>query len=109
VENGLNPLDRFLVTRDGGYGFIVLEGNRRAAALKILVNPTLLTGLDIRPSLQKRFEALATHFDRESIEPLAAYEFNDRSEGTIWIEQRHRGEDEGRGIVSWSAEAVARF
>jgi len=26
-----------------------------------------------------------------------------------WIRQRHNGEDEGRGIVGWSAIAVSRF
>jgi hypothetical protein len=71
VENGLNPLDRFLVMRDEDRAFIVLEGNRRAVALKMLVNPAVLTGLEVRPALQKRFEALAARFDRSSVEPLA--------------------------------------
>lgn len=89
--------------------FIVLEGNRRAAALKVLVNPAVLTGRDLRPALQRRLEHLASRFDRKSVEPLACFEVSDRAQGNMWIEQRHRGEDEGRGIVSWSAEAVARF
>jgi hypothetical protein len=109
LENGLNPLDRFLVMPDEDRGFIVLEGNRRAAVLKMLVSPTVLTGLDIRPALQKRFEVLAARFDRGSVEPLAGFEVPSRNAGSIWIEQRHRGEDEGRGIVGWSAEAVSRF
>ena len=41
VEDGLNPMDRFLVMRsESGNGkYTVLEGNRRTAAIKILKNP----------------------------------------------------------------------
>ncbi|WP_445502677.1 hypothetical protein [Microvirga sp. G4-2] len=109
IENNLNPMDRLLVMRHEDGKFIVLEGNRRTAALKVLSNPAVLTGLDVRPTLQKRLEGLAARFDRTSVEPIACFEVASRAEGNMWIEQRHRGEDEGRGIVGWSAEAVARF
>jgi hypothetical protein len=32
-----------------------------------------------------------------------------RPDGVEWIQQRHSGEDKGRGIVSWNAIAAARF
>lgn len=110
VDNSsLNPMDRLLVIKDGDGKYIVLEGNRRALALKLLTNPAVLTGLDVRPALQKRFEALAVRFDKATIEPLSCWEVADRSEASTWIEQRHKSEDEGRGVVGWSAEAVKRF
>jgi hypothetical protein len=109
VEDGLNPMDRLLVMRDRDGYYIVLEGNRRAAALKILKNPPMLTGLDIRPALQKRLEAAAQNFNPRSIEPIACFEVTDRGAGRHWIEQRHSGEDEGRGIVKWSGLASSRF
>ena len=63
AEEGLNPMDRLLVIksiqRAGRY--MVLEGNRRAAALKILRNPTILTGLEIRPGLKSGSRNLLKH------------------------------------------------
>ena len=111
VADGLNPMDRLLVLksdkRAGGY--IVLEGNRRTAALKILRNPAILTGLQIRSALQKKLEKIAQGFDPKSLEPIACVEIASRAEGSTWIEQRHSGENEGRGIVSWSGVAGSRF
>jgi hypothetical protein len=111
AEDGLNPMDRFLVMRseNSNSKYTVLEGNRRTAAIKILTNPAVLTGLDVRPALQKRLEKLAQAFDRKTIEPLPCYEVATRAEGNSWIEQRHTGEDEGRGIVRWSGVASSRF
>lgn len=111
VEDGLNPMDRLLVmkseTANGKY--TVLEGNRRAAALKILKNPAILTGLDVRAALQKKLEKLARTFELKTVEPIACYEVETRGDGNSWIEQRHTGEDEGRGIVRWSGVAASRF
>lgn len=111
VEDGLNPMDRLLVMKsESGKGkYTVLEGNRRAAAMRILKNPAILTGLDVRAPLQRRLEKLAQTFDPKSVEPVACYEVNTRAEGNSWIEQRHTGEDEGRGIVRWSGVAASRF
>jgi len=109
VEEGLNPMDRLLIMRDGDDNYTVLEGNRRVVALKILKNPAILTGLDVRPGLQKRLETAALAFDPQSVEPIACFEVTDRAAGNSWIEQRHNGEDEGRGIVNWSGLASSRF
>jgi hypothetical protein len=111
VEDGLNPMDRLLVMKsESGNGkYTVLEGNRRAAAMKILKNPAVLTGLDVRAALQKKLEKLAQNFDPKTVEPIPCYEVATRAEGNSWIEQRHTGEDEGRGIVRWSGVASSRF
>jgi hypothetical protein len=111
VEDGLNPMDRLLVMKsESGNGkYTVLEGNRRAAAMRILKNPAVLTGLDVRAPLQKKLEKLAQNFDPKSVEPIPCYEVATRAAGNSWIEQRHTGEDEGRGIVRWSGVASSRF
>ena len=46
VEHGLNPGDLSLVTpaNDGYDRYIVLEGNRRIAAIRALENPELVEG-----------------------------------------------------------------
>lgn len=111
VEDGLNPMDRLLVmkseTTTGKY--TVLEGNRRTFVLKVLKNPNVLTGLTMPSGLQKKFERLAQGFDTKTLEPIASYEVDSRLDGNAWIEQRHIGEDEGRGIVRWSGVAASRF
>lgn len=111
VDEGMNPMDRLLVVRDeqDPEKLVTLEGNRRVAALKILANPSVLTGLQIKESLQKRFEKLAERFDRTEVEPIAGFEVPDRETGTSWILLRHTGENDGRGVVSWSGMAASRF
>lgn len=111
VEDGLNPMDRFLViaSQDEAGKFVAIEGNRRLAAIKVLRNPTVLTGMEVRPAVQKRLEALAADFDRASLETLDCFEVGAREDGAMWIQQRHTGENEGRGIVDWGGVATARF
>lgn len=111
AAEGLNPMDRLLVMKSEWRpgAFTVLEGNRRTAALKILRSPAVLTGLEMRPALQKRLEKAAQTFEPRSVEPIPCFEVNKRAEGSTWIEQRHSGENEGRGIVSWSGVAGSRF
>jgi hypothetical protein len=111
VDEGMNPMDRLLVIRaeKDPKKFVTLEGNRRIAALKILANPAALTNLEAKDTLRKRFEKLAARFDRTQVEPIAAFEVPDRETGTSWILLRHTGENEGRGVVSWSGLAASRF
>jgi hypothetical protein len=111
ATEGMNPLDRLLVLRENKTSnrFVALEGNRRVAALKILVNPTVLTGLNLKSSLQRRLEELARDFNKTSVEPIDGYEMDSREAGAAWVHLRHTGENEGRGVVGWSGHAAARF
>lgn len=111
VEDGLNPMDRFLVipSDEEANKYIVLEGNRRLAALKILRNPTVLTGMQVRGPVQKRLEDLAAVFDRDGLADADCFDIVAREDAAMWINQRHTGENEGRGIVDWSGIASARF
>lgn len=110
-EEGLNPMDRLLVIKSSGAKgkYVVIEGNRRLAAIKILHSPAVLTGLEVRSPIQKRFEELANNFEVATVEPMDCFEVKDRAEGATWIHQRHTGENEGRGIVDWNAVATRRF
>lgn len=111
VREGMSPMDRLLVLRENAKSnrYIALEGNRRVAALKILSNPAVLTGLNVKQSLQKRLEELATDFSRTAVEPIDCYEVESREDGASWIHLRHTGENAGRGVVGWSGAATARF
>jgi hypothetical protein len=111
VEDGLNPMDRFLViaSPDEPGKSITIEGNRRLAAIKVLRNPSVLTGMQVRRPIQKRLEELASDFDNKALQTLDCFEVMSREDGAMWINQRHTGENEGRGIVDWSGVASARF
>lgn len=110
-ETGLNPMDRFLVIKapDATGKYIVIEGNRRLAAIKILHNPTILSGLELDAQLRGKFEAVAAGFDLGTVDPIDCFEVADRAEGAPWIRLRHTGENGGRGIVDWSSVASRRF
>ncbi len=107
-DEGMNPMDRFLVLKQGKE-FVVLEGNRRLVALKILATPSVLNDVPISTALRRAFDKLAERFDRGTVEPLAGYEIANRDEGVKWIHQRHTGENGGKGVVGWSGIAASRF
>lgn len=111
ATDGMSPIERILVRpeKPEGKRFVVMEGNRRLAALKLLTNPGVLTSMSVASALQKRFEALAKDFDRSTVEPLACFESADEVETNKWIYLRHTGENKGRGVVPWSAIASRRF
>jgi len=111
AEKGFSPMDRFLVLRSQSRAgkFIVLEGNRRVLAAKLLKNPSLLPTLEMPENFRRRLVKAAQSFNVKKIEPLDCYEVGDRAEGNDWIRQRHSSADDGRGIVRWSGIAGARF
>jgi hypothetical protein len=111
VNDGLNPMDRWLVLKsaDERGKYVVLEGNRRLATLRLLSNKALMKDLEIRAPVRKRLEALAENFDVKSVEPIDCFEIDDRADAATWLTQRHTGENKGSGIVNWLGVQTARF
>ncbi len=105
VNNGINPADRVMVIADDEEKgrFIVLEGNRRLTAIKLLNNP------DLAPTKewQKRFLRLRSS-GYSSIKQIPSVVFEDEEKAFHFIELRHLGESGGAGIVPWEAEQKAR-
>jgi hypothetical protein len=109
ADNGLNPMDRFLVLRSDRAGkFTVIEGNRRLLALKLLKKAPLVNDLEMSAGFRKRLLAAGNRF-KAGTDSLDCFEVADRAEGLDWVFRRHTGEHSGRGIVGWSGLAVARF
>jgi hypothetical protein len=107
---GLNPMDRLLVLPSSRADkFIVIEGNRRVLAIKLLSNPSLIADLEMPDAFRKRLQKAAQPFDLKTVEPVDCFEVTDRAQGNDWVRQRHMGEDSGRGVVDWSALASSRF
>ena len=110
VDFGINPSDLTIVIADKGDNdkFIVLEGNRRLAALELLCDPTLAAmGYDSKSV--NAFKLYGETYKKAPIEKLRCVVFTQRDEANHWIELRHTGENEGRGAVGWGAQEKARF
>jgi hypothetical protein len=94
AAKGLNPMDRFLVLRSERQGkFIVVEGNRRALAIKLLKKPSLIDDLEMPDAFRKRMHKASKGFDIKKVEPIDCFEVADRAQGNDWIRQRHIGAD----------------
>lgn len=109
VAEGMNPMERFLVMSNADGSYVVLEGNRRVAALKFISTPSLLDDMELPQNLRKGFTKLAREFKPSDVEPLDCYEVDDRESGKGWIHLRHTGANGGKGVVDWSGMAASRF
>lgn len=108
---GLNPGDPFYVVRlegDHGQRFVVLEGNRRLAAIRALDGPDLFEGA-VKPGVLKKIRQLSRAYRESPVETASCVVFPSRNEARHWIELRHTGEAGGAGIVKWGSDAVSRF
>ncbi|HKI50487.1 MAG TPA: hypothetical protein VJ995_00295 [Geothermobacteraceae bacterium] len=101
VLHGNNPSDIPIVMPHEEEGkFIVLEGNRRIAALKLLETPSQLPGGSNR-FVKKKFVGLGREFSKNPIHSLKCIVFPDRDSADHWITLKHTGENEGAGTVDW--------
>ena len=113
VVNGLSPAHRMLVakaTGRGASGYVVLDGNRRLAALRILANPSALDGmLGVGDVTAQKLRKLARDFKLSEVEPLDVFDCKNETQARHWIEAIHTGENDGRGVVGWDGIATARY
>lgn len=108
-ENDLDPGDSFYVITDEEDEdcSVVVDGNRRLAALKVLNNPQLLDGTMLGDSVKKRLREAAGAF--APVEPLSCVVFESREDANEWIERRHGKGLEGEGRISWGNLESDRF
>lgn len=105
----LNPTEFVSVTPSASDKdkFIVLEGNRRVAVLKLLSNPDLIT--QKHKGIKDKFKQLSKAFKAAQIHEVSCVVFADPEDASKWIKLRHTGENDGIGVVRWDAQQVARF
>ena len=109
-DYGLDPGDSLYVVRsEDGQDFVVLEGNRRLSALKVLSNPDLLAGTDLPETTKKALVREASGFQPLEVEPLRCVRFDDRDEANDWIRRRHTGVAGGEGRINWKPLEIQRF
>lgn len=107
LEHGLNPSDIPIVMPDPerGSGYVVLEGNRRVAALKLFKKPRILTNVTMR----QRYSKLHDDYKSKNIRTVECLVVNSREEANLWIERKHEGEMNGAGTVKWNSVQSGRF
>jgi len=90
--------------------FIVLEGNRRLTAIKLLLEPSLAE-LGGSQSFQKQIKEASNLFQSKFKAGFAigCVVYSSREEANPWILKRHTGENEGIGLSRWDSTAIARF
>jgi hypothetical protein len=109
--NGLDPGDSFYLIADDQdpSAYIVVDGNRRLAALKALVEPAILSTLKLPAGQQRTLVKAAEDFDRNSITSVSCILFEDRASADPWIERRHGRDLAGEGRLTWSPLEIERF
>jgi hypothetical protein len=109
VSGMLDPINPPIIMRTES-GAIVLEGNRRFAALKLLRNPDLAQGEATKRSLAK-IRAKATDAMQSPNGPSSVdcYVVDNRDAAQRWIELRHTGQNDGVGTDPWNPYQTASY
>ncbi len=110
-ERGPNPSERLMVIAapDDPGRYIVLEGNRRLAALRLLAESKQNGEGVLKAPTLKRLEAWSREYQKHPTTSLDCSLFATRAEANPWIKLKHVGESEGAGPVRWGTIEQMRF
>ena len=110
IEHGTDPSTLPIVApiERGSEHYVVLEGNRRIAVLKILENPDIVLGA-VDNKLYQAFVELSKEYQKDPIKILPCVILDEDEDITHWLELRHTGENKGAGVVKWGGGETARF
>ncbi|MGR0219522.1 hypothetical protein [Agromyces sp. ZXT2-6] len=102
-SDALDPTNPPIVWESEG-DRIVLEGNRRLAALKLLRNPQLARASATQRAFERiRKEAQGPEIEAEGPEEIVCWVVSSREEAHRWIELRHTGQNGGVGTDPWNS------
>ena len=108
VEYGRDPSDLFLVMRQKKRRYVVLDGNRRIAVLKLLDNPSLLDRA-VSASRLQALKSISEEYDHNLNDEVLCIQVRSRTEADHWIDLKHTSGHEGAGPERWSSEEGGRF
>ena len=108
VQHGLDPSDLFIVMEVEDKRYVVLDGNRRATALKALQNPEIVKDA-VSSSTLRALRRLSSEYDSDTNEAALCIVVNSRAEADHWIELKHTGYQDGVGPLRWGPDEGARF
>lgn len=103
VDRGEGNPSELPIVMASGSKFVVLEGNRRFAALKLLGDPKLA-----EDKAQQLAFARIKSKGKSAPKALFCAVARDRDDADPWITLRHTGANDGVGIRVWSAQQNAR-
>lgn len=108
ARRGLNPTRRLVVKEVGVDRYIILEGNRRITALKLMNNPKEISG---DYPYKGVFEGL--HAKHKGTLPTevecVVYPADQQDIADSWVMLEHTGENQGVGTVPWNSVQKQRF
>lgn len=102
AEYGLNPTESWAIVHEDGK-YVVLEGNRRLVACRLLDNPRKAPD----PQTAATFERIrqGVHTTSSYLNP-SCVEFEHRADARYWIHLKHHGAGSGEGTAAWGPEMV---
>jgi hypothetical protein len=105
IENGTNPSELPIVCPDSENSkqYVVVEGNRRLTAIRLLETPALAAGT----RWHQKFVDLARQYSASPVRKLYCVVMPDKASALKWIERKHRTLG-GRGLYQWGADATSR-
>ena len=102
AEHGLNPTESWAIVHEDNK-YVVLEGNRRLVACRLLDNPRKAPD----PETAAAFERI-----KRGVRTTGSYlnpscvEFEHRADARYWIHLKHHGAGSGEGTAAWGPEMV---
>ena len=102
AEHGLNPTESWAIVHEDNK-YVVLEGNRRLVACRLLDNPRKAPD----PQTAATFERI-----KRGVRTTGSYlnpscvEFEHRADARYWIHLKHHGAGSGEGTAAWGPEMV---
>ena len=110
-EHGLDPGDAFYVLEDAtdDKAYVVVDGNRRLAALRVLNEPSVLRNLGLSDADLRSLSAAAAGYAPGTITSVECVLFDDRAAADDWIERRHGKDLAGEGRLQWGPLEIERF
>ena len=102
AEHGLNPTESWAIVQEDGK-YVVLEGNRRLVACRLLDNPRKAPD----PETTATFERIkrGVRITGSYLNP-SCVEFEHRADARYWIHLKHHGAGSGEGTAAWGPEMV---
>ena len=106
IENGLSPLETILVVAvpDARSRYTVVEGNRRIAAMKLVMQPDLAAD----STWHNAFKRLHKSAPGQVPKKVRCAVAQSKEETFLWIQRRHDTGLKGAGLESWSTIAQYR-
>ena len=102
ATNGYMDLEPLIVLKEGE-AFIVLEGNRRLAAIRLLKDPELVSRISTEEGLRITLPDMPTKL-RSTLDTVSVYQVHDRADVRSYIGFKHI-----KGAARWKSYAKAKY